>query len=64
MVPLSEFGKEPPPPPRQPLSMRSILIGTAIAVAAIAVLLIVISIAAPEANRLWANTAKLDQRTK
>ena len=63
MVPLTEFGKEAPPPPRAPLSARSIAIGGAITLAVIALVVIAVTLAAPQANAIWGNVSKLDQRT-
>ncbi len=62
MVPLSEFGKTAPPPPRQPLSLRTI----AILIGAIVVIVVVLAVGfiyyGGQSATVWGSTKCLDVR--
>jgi hypothetical protein len=62
MVPLSEFGKAPPPPPRHPTNWRSVIISVVVVVLIVAVAGVAIASQQGAANAVWGQTKCLDVR--
>ncbi|HXI17736.1 MAG TPA: hypothetical protein VNM48_15350 [Chloroflexota bacterium] len=63
-VPLSEFGKEAPPPPRQRLTRQQIVISALATVVTLALLWFILIWAGGMANGRWSKTGCLDARAK
>jgi hypothetical protein len=63
-VPLSEFGKEPPPPPAIQVTPRQIAIGVAVGLVVIAVLWVILVYFGGIANARWSQTRCLDVRVE
>jgi hypothetical protein len=61
-VPLSEFGKEAPPPPRQRLTPRQIVVGTLVTLVVFAVLWVGVVQAGAAANSYWDKAGCVDVR--
>jgi hypothetical protein len=63
-VPLSEFGKEAPPPPPIRVTPRQIAIGTAVTLVVVALLWLVLVYLGGIANSRWSQTRCLDVRVE
>ena len=63
-VPLSEFGNEVPPPPRQRLTPRQIATGAAVALITLALLWVILVWAGGIATEKWSGAGWMDARAK
>ncbi len=63
-VPLSEFGKEPPPPPRQSLTPREMAIAGAITLVTLVILGVFLVSIGRIADQRWSNSRCLDARVQ
>jgi hypothetical protein len=64
MVPLSDFGKAPAPPPRHPVNWREVALGAIAVVAAIGGLAWWIISSQPAEHAVWSGASALDARTQ
>lgn len=63
-VPLSEFGKEVPPPPRHRLTRQQIVVGAAVTIVTLTLLWVILVWAGGIATEKWSGAGCVDARAK